>query len=64
MSTAGVGPPAEERIRAARQGALDAMHEEGALGRAYDGRLLARLAPYVLPYRGQVALALGLVVPL
>jgi ATP-binding cassette subfamily B protein len=40
------------------------MHEEEALGRAYDARLLARLAPFVLPYRGQVALALGLVVPL
>jgi ATP-binding cassette subfamily B protein len=40
------------------------MHEEEALGRAYDGRLLTRLAPFVLPYRGQVALALGLVLPL
>lgn len=30
-------------------------HEEEALGRAYDGRLLLRLWPYVRPYRGQVA---------
>ncbi len=52
------------REQAARASALEAMHEEEALGRAYDGRLLARLAPFVLPYRGQVALALGLVVPL
>jgi ATP-binding cassette subfamily B multidrug efflux pump len=64
VSAAGAGPSANERARAARQGALDAMHEEEALGRAYDGRLLTRLAPYVLPYRGQVALALGLVAPL
>jgi ATP-binding cassette subfamily B protein len=64
VSDAGAQAQATERARAARQGALDAMHEEEALGRAYDGRLLVRLAPYVLPYRGQVALALGLVVPL
>jgi ATP-binding cassette subfamily B protein len=64
VSAPGVEAEAGERARAARQGALDAMHEEEALGRAYDGRLLARLMPFVLPYRGQVALALGLVVPL
>jgi ATP-binding cassette subfamily B protein len=40
------------------------MHEEEALGKAYDRRLLARLWPFVRPYRGQVALTLGLVVPL
>ena len=64
MSAARAASPANERERAARKGALEAMHEEEALGRAYDGRLLARLAPFVLPYRGQVALALGLVAPL
>jgi len=64
VSAARAASPANERERAARKGALEAMHEEEALGRAYDGRLLARLAPFVLPYRGQVALALGLVAPL
>jgi ATP-binding cassette subfamily B multidrug efflux pump len=29
-------------------------HEEEALGRAYDGRLLLRLWPYIRPYRGQI----------
>jgi ATP-binding cassette subfamily B protein len=53
-----------ERERVARASALEAMHEEEALGRAYDGRLLARLWPYVRAYRGQVALALALVIPL
>ncbi len=64
MSAPGVETEAGERARTARQDALDAMHEEEALGRAYDGRLLARLMPFVLPYRGQVVLALGLVAPL
>jgi len=64
VSAPGVETEAGERARTARQDALDAMHEEEALGRAYDGRLLARLMPFVLPYRGQVVLALGLVAPL
>jgi ATP-binding cassette subfamily B multidrug efflux pump len=38
--------------------------EEEALGKAYDGRLLARLWPYVAPYRAQVLLTLAMVVPL
>ena len=38
--------------------------EEEALGKAYDGRLLARLWPYVAPYRAQVLLTLAIVVPL
>jgi ATP-binding cassette subfamily B protein len=52
---------AQARARAA---ALEAMHEEEALGRAYDARLVGRLWRYVAPYRGQVTLTLGMVVPL
>jgi ABC-type multidrug transport system fused ATPase/permease subunit len=40
------------------------MHEEEALGRAYDTRLLWRLWRYVSPYRAQVLLTLALVFPL
>jgi len=47
----------------ARNAALEAMHEEEALGKAYDTRLIARLWPYVRPYRWQVAITLALVVP-
>jgi len=43
---------------------IDALHEEEALGKAYDVHLLGRLWRYVRPYRGQVALTLGLVIPL
>jgi ATP-binding cassette subfamily B protein len=57
----GAVPLAQARARAA---ALEAMHEEEALGRAYDARLLGRLWRYVAPYRGQVALTLVMVVPL
>jgi ABC-type multidrug transport system fused ATPase/permease subunit len=39
------------------------MHEEEALGKAYDARLLARLWRFVSPYRGEVALTLLLVFP-
>lgn len=44
--------------------ATDPIHEEEALGKALDARLLGRLLPYVRPYRWQVALTLLLVVPL
>jgi ATP-binding cassette subfamily B protein len=40
------------------------MHEEEALGRAYDVRLLRRLWPYMAPYKRLVAVTLLLVVPL
>ena len=43
--------------------AQDSLHEEEALGKAYDGRLLRRLWRYVAPYRLQVLLTLVLVVP-
>jgi ABC-type multidrug transport system fused ATPase/permease subunit len=42
----------------------DAIHDEEALGKAYDGKLLARLWPYVRPYWPLVLVTLGLVVPL
>jgi ATP-binding cassette subfamily B protein len=58
---AGTAAPAQRRGGAS---ALEAFHEEEALGRAYDRRLLLRLWPYVRPYWPQVALTLALVVPL
>jgi ABC-type multidrug transport system fused ATPase/permease subunit len=42
----------------------DSLHEEEALGKAYDSTLLARLWRYVAPYRAQVALTVLLVVPM
>ncbi len=45
-------------------GALAAIHEEEALGKAYDRRLMRRLWRYVAPYRAQVWLTLGLVAPM
>ena len=36
-------------------------HEEEALGKAYDSRLMRRLLGYMYPYRRRVALALALV---
>ena len=45
-------------------GALAAIHEEEALGKAYDARLFRRLWPYVRRYRGQVVLTLFLVFPM
>ena len=38
---------------------LEAFHEEGALGKAYDFALLRRLWPYIAPYRGMLYLSLG-----
>ncbi|HET8923329.1 MAG TPA: ABC transporter ATP-binding protein [Candidatus Acidoferrum sp.] len=37
------------------------LHEEEALGKAYDSRLMRRLLQYMKPYRGRVALAILLV---
>jgi len=39
-----------------------AFHEEEALGKAYDARLMRRLLGYVRPYRGMAAAAVGLIV--
>ena len=41
-----------------------ALHEEDALGKAYDLQLLARLWTYVRPYRLQVAGTVLLVFPM
>ncbi len=54
----------DAREQAARSSAIEAMHEEEALGKAYDARLLGRLWPYVRRYRWQVALTLMLVFPI
>lgn len=40
------------------------LHEEEELGRAYDGRLLLRLWPFVRPYRRQIWITLLLFVPI
>ncbi len=40
------------------------LHEEEDLGRAVDSRLLARLWPYVAPYKWQVVLTILMVFPL
>ena len=42
----------------------DVFHEEEALGKAYDTRLLVLLWRYVSPYRWQVVLTLLMVVPI
>ena len=39
-------------------------HEEDELGRAYDGKLLLRLWPYVRPYRRQIGVTLLLFLPI
>jgi ATP-binding cassette subfamily B protein len=54
---------APQRARPAPPGA-DPIHEEEALGKAYDGRLLLRLWPFIAPYRAQVLLTLLMVVPI
>lgn len=48
----------------AAPGLQDVLHEEEALGKAYDGRLMARLWRWVSPYRGQVAATLLLTAPM
>ena len=40
------------------------LHEEEALGKAVDRRLIGRLWPFVRPYRWQVTLTLALVLPM
>jgi len=37
------------------------VHEEEALGKAYDARLMRRLLEYMRPYKWRVVLAMGLV---
>ena len=40
---------------------MSTMHEEEALGKAYDSRLMKRLLKYLAPYKLRVLLALALV---
>jgi ATP-binding cassette subfamily B protein len=40
------------------------LHEEEAIGKAYDLQILRRLWPFVRPYRLQVLITLGLVAPM
>jgi ABC-type multidrug transport system fused ATPase/permease subunit len=49
---------------ASKDGSQQTPHEEEALGKAYDGRLLLRLWPYVRPYRAQVAATIGIFFPI
>lgn len=51
-------------MASARARPADVLHEEETLGKAYDARLIARLWPYVRPYKWQVVATLFLVVPL
>lgn len=57
MSTGAVsrksGKPASRTAKV-----LEAFHEEGALGKAYDWQLLRRLWPFVRPYRSMIYLSL------
>jgi ATP-binding cassette subfamily B protein len=51
-----------EAARVVKSGAPDkvkAFHEEGAMGKAYDTRLLARLWPFVRPHSRFLVLSLG-----
>lgn len=63
------GPPLEPVPGEAREELgegpdQDPAHEEQALGRAYDTRLLIRLWPYVRPYRRQILATLAMFVPI
>jgi ATP-binding cassette subfamily B protein len=49
--------PAQAKSKTAK--VLDAFHEEGSLGKAYDWALLRRLWPYVAPYRAMIYVSLG-----
>ena len=51
-------------MSADRTSAAEAMHEEEALGKAYDIRQLLRLWPYIRPYAAQVGLTLAFIVPI
>ena len=55
-TTRSIAPPsrAEEKLRA--------FHEESAMGKAYDGRMLRRLWPHVRPHSSYVVVSLGTLV--
>jgi ATP-binding cassette subfamily B multidrug efflux pump len=56
QAPAGKGPPTRA------QQALKQFHEEGAIGKAYDVRLMRRLWPFVRPHAGFLVLSLGTLV--
>lgn len=56
---AGSAAGSEESRAQRTEEVLKAFHEEAALGKAYDTRLVARLWPYVRPHRRLVWLSLG-----
>ena len=62
------GPSSQEQASNTEQDsrgrALEAMHEEEALGKAYDRQLMIRLWHWVSPYRWQVVLTLFMVFPI
>lgn len=51
--------PANSAPASKTQKLLEAFHEEGALGKAYDWQLLRRLWPYVAPYRSMIYVSLA-----
>jgi ATP-binding cassette subfamily B multidrug efflux pump len=57
MSAAPSVSPERAPVRAEQ--ALKKFHEEGAMGKAYDGRLLRRLWPFVQPHARFIVLSLG-----
>ena len=57
MSTAASTPPARGTARSEQT--LKKFHEEGVIGKAYDGRLLRRLWPFVAPHSRYIVLSLG-----
>ena len=50
----------QKAAKARTEAALRAFHDEGVLGKAYDGRLLARLWPYMRPYQALLWTSIGL----
>lgn len=62
LQTASQPPKAGKGAAGAKrtEAILRAFHEETSLGQTYDARLLARLWPFMRPYRAHLWLALGL----
>jgi ATP-binding cassette, subfamily B, multidrug efflux pump len=56
---------ADDAVKAAPQRSTDRIlrefHEESALGKAYDSRLIARLWPFVRPYRGLLVVCVAVI---
>jgi ATP-binding cassette subfamily B protein len=58
MSAKASTPPPPGAGRARAEQALKKFHEEGAMGKAYDARLLRRLWPYVRPHATYLVVSL------